>query len=232
MKNGRIATFSSSQNYRLMSYGRGAKTVDNVGAPFHTYVKEKLREQRLGRPISNGGGKAAEWGDMMERWYFENKIDIKYKLVSKERYYHDELLWSGMPDLLLGDFVEDIKNPWTITAFCDLVDSFERVETFKKNHSNYYWQLVSNAILTGAEFGVIRAHMPYIDELQSIRDFAADHDLCAWLNYMDDDELPYLLRGKHYKDDNHFDFKIPEVDKQLMTARVLMANEEMISKKN
>lgn len=228
----RIANFTSSQVYLLMTKGRGNWTLDNVGAPYKSYIKEKVREHRTGRPISgDNNSRACAWGNFMEGWLFENKLGLDYKLVSKDRYYHDSLPWSGMPDLFTDSFVGDIKNPWTINSFCDLVDSFESVETFKANHPNYYWQLISNAILTGIDQCELIVHLPYLDELADIREatelYDGDQNKVAFINWATDDELPYLLRDKYYKDVNHFTFKAPEDDKQLLTARIEMAAKEL-----
>jgi len=226
----RVGNFTSSQVYRLMSKGRGNFTLDNVGAPFHSYIKDKVREIRTGRPIqANTSGRATEWGNYMEEWLFINKLGLNYMLVSKTRYSHKTLPWSGMPDLLVEDLVGDIKNPWTINSFCDAVDSFISVEEFKKVKPEYYWQLVSNCILCDKENAEIIVHIPYQDELQAIRESTGDYDgdqnKIAFINWGDDSELPYIVRDNHYKDLNHFKFKVSPEDKELLTQRITMAAE-------
>src|SRR5690554_5221146 len=171
MKNGRISNFSSSGIWQLMSKGRGSFSLENTGKPFDIYIQEKLREYKTGRPIGKeSSARPLHWGNFMEGWVFENKLGIDYKLISKERYYHHELRWSGMPDTVMDDCIGDIKNPWTVNSFCDTVDSFGSIEDFKKQNPEYYWQLVSNCILTGKHKAELIVHIPYLDELESIRE--------------------------------------------------------------
>ena len=222
----RIANFSSSSIYKLMSNGKGA---NGVGAPFTTYVKEKIREHRVGRSISNdASAKSLNWGNFTEGYVFNEKIDMKYKLVSKERFYHETLAWSGMPDLLADGVVGDIKNPFTINSFCDAVDSFDSLESFKKSKPEYYWQLVSNAILCNCKEAVSIVYIPYKNELDSIREYANNYDgdqnKIAFINWAEDSELPYIEKGKYYSDVNKFHFEVPEEDKEALIARVTMAD--------
>lgn len=226
----RVANFTSSQIYRLMSKGRGNWSVENVGAPFKSYVREKVIEHRTGVPINKEvNAKPAIWGWFMEQWVFETKMGLDYRLVSKERYKHPKLAWSGMPDTLLEDSVGDIKNPYTIISFCDKVDSLESPEKFKEECPEYYWQLVSNAILADKEYAEIFIHVPYEDELESIREYTEQYDgdqnKVAFINWATDAEIPHIKKGMYYKDLNHLRFKVLEEDKELLTERVKLATE-------
>lgn len=225
----RVANFSSSSIYHLISKSHGSWSLENVGKPFYTYIKEKVREHRTGVAISKETSpRSVAWGRFMEQYTFENKLGIKYQLVSKDRYYHPELPWSGMPDTILNDSIGDIKNPWTVNSFCDSVDAInESVKKFKENVPNYYWQLVSNAILCKKEYAEIFIHIPYKDELEAVREatelYDGDQNKIAFINWATDDELPHIIRGRYYKDLNHLRFIVPEEDKEILTKRVKMA---------
>lgn len=229
----RVGNFTSSQMYRLMSKGRGNWSLENTGKPYESYIKEKLREVRTGRPIqTSSSAKPTEWGHFMEKWVFDEKLGWDYALISKKRFQHPELPWSGMPDLIKEKSIGDIKNPWTINSFCDLADSIkEGSEALKKTHPEYYWQLVSNAILCKVSKVELIVHVPYKDELEAIREatnmFDGDLNKIAFINWANDEDLPYLLRDKYYKDLNTIEFEVPKEDIKLLTERVKMSTNEL-----
>jgi hypothetical protein len=134
-----------------------------------------------------------------------------------------------MPDIVTNDTVGDIKNPYTVNSFCDLVDSMESIETLKANNPNYYWQLVANSILTGLPNAMLLVHIPYKDELTKIREAADNYNgnqnQIAFLNWAEDSELPYIERGKYYQDINEFTFEVPQEDKDFLIERLTEATE-------
>lgn len=227
----RHTTFSSSQIYRLCASG---KAKDSIGKPFYTYVEEKSYEIKLGKPINKEhGSKATNWGNLVERQAF-SKLSLQYKLVSKERFFHPTIKrWSGMPDLKLEGVTGDIKCPWTLLAFCQSVDIIESgdIERFKKEKPEYYWQLISNAILTDSEECLFIAYCPYVEDLEAIRNLAdnyeGDQNKVAFVNWADDTELPCLIKEGEYKDVNMFQFKAPKEDIEFLTERVRLANKEL-----
>ena len=78
----RVGNFTSSQIYRLMANG---KAKYSIGKPFYTYVQEKVREIRTGRPVNAySSSRATEWGNFMEGWVFSEKLGLEYSLVSNE----------------------------------------------------------------------------------------------------------------------------------------------------
>ena len=228
---GRIANFSSSAIYKLMIDG---KKEGETGAAYKTYLKEKLREYRTGRSVNNqANAKSLNWGNFMEGWMFDNKLGLDYQLVSQVRYKHDTLLWSGMPDFFVDGMVGDIKNPFTINGFCDLVDSFTSVEAFKKAKPEYYWQLVSNAILCNCSEALLIVYMPYREDLKAIREAVNNYDgdaaKYAFISWSTDRELPFLVKDKYYKDINKFQFTVSNEDKEALINRVTMATKELKS---
>jgi hypothetical protein len=226
----RVGTFSSSSISDLMSKGRGNWSIENLGAPFKTYVEEKEMEHKLGRSITTeNNARSTAWGTLVEEQAF-SKMDLKYSLVSKERFYHKEFkkYWSGMPDILTDDIVGDIKCPYTLKSFCKLVKNMGSVETFKENHSDYYWQLVSNAILCGKDEAMLIVYVPFKEDLEDIKELARTKgeeldNRFAFINWATDEDLPYLIKGNHYNDINTLTFKIPQEDKDMLTDRVKMA---------
>ena len=98
----------------------------------------------------------------------------------------------------------------------------------QKIGEQYYWQLVSNAILTGCKYAELIVYVPYLSELQDIRDLAMnwtgdnEHHY-KWIAFAMDDEMPYLIEGGHYKNLNRLRFEVPDADKAHLTERVLKA---------
>jgi hypothetical protein len=223
----RIGNFTSSEIANLISEG---KTKGTFGKPALTYIEEKNMERRLGRALNDiGSAKPLIWGRLLESRAFE-LLGNEYSLNSKETIVHPEIpFWSGSPDGTKTDTVLDIKCPMTLKSFCQLVDC-ETVTDLRNNHKDgekYYWQLVSNAILTGSKFAELVVYMPYQSELNAIREHCEDWDgspnEVAWIHFSTDDQVPYLIDGGHYKNLNVLRFEVPESDKELLIKKVLLA---------
>jgi hypothetical protein len=207
------------------------KTKDGFGAPGLTYIKEKQMEQRLGRSIQNEiDGKQVWWGKLNEKRAYNIiiKDNLEYDLETKNRFVHPSIeRWTGMPDTLRKDVVGDIKCPFSLKSYCTAVDSFGDVEAFKKSKPDWYWQLVSNAILCDKARAEIIVYVPYLSELAEIREdcemFDGNQNKVARFAFAEDDDLPYLIEGGHYKNVEIFEFEVPQEDKDLLTNRVKLA---------
>lgn len=243
----RIGNFTSSEIAALMTNGKVAGT---FGKPALTYIEECNMERRLGRSVTEEStARPLMWGKLNEKRVFE-MLGLEYTLCSQETLMHPEFdCWSGSPDgekFDDGKTVIDFKCPITLKSFCQLVDPVLNekgeviykgltIEAVRENHKDgekYYWQLVSNAILTGAKYAELIIYVPYHRELQSIRDYAANLDGDQrgyyWINGAADSELPYLIEGGQYKNVNIIRFEVPEVDKRALTGRVRVASQMLI----
>lgn len=223
----RKGSFSSSGIFALCSKGRAK---NSIGTPFYTYVEEKLFERLLNRPLNKEhSARPTSWGNLVEEYAFD-KLGLEYSLVSKKRYAHKDFpeYWTGMPDLITDDLVGDIKCPYTIKSFCKLVKSMKLgVDELKKNHPDYYWQLVSNAILCDRDKAMLVVYVPYLEDLEEIRELARDYvndsNEYAFINWALDEELPYILKDGYYSDINSIEFEVPQEDKDFLTSRVELA---------
>lgn len=222
----RVGKFSSSSIHKLMSNGKGG----GFGAPAKTYIQEKKYELLLGRALENEkDAKPTSWGLLNEQRVFD-LLPTSYVLEVHKRYEHpSNPFWCGSPDIVSDTFTGDIKCPFTLKSFCEAVDSFGDVDKFKEAKPEWYWQITSNCILTGKSVGEIVVYCPYQKELQEIRDAAnlveGQQNKYAFINYLEDDQLPYLVEGKHYKNLNIFRFDIPKEDIDFLTQRVVEATE-------
>ena len=240
MNRSRIGKFTSSEIAALMSEGKKAGT---FGAPATTYIVEKNMERRLGRSLDGElKSRATDWGSLVESHVF-SLLPLDYSTISKNTIIHPDHpdTWCGSPDSICYDaafidgqpttvkIIVDIKSPFTLKSFCTIVDAWHAggitaIRDQHKDGEKFYWQIVSNAILTGSDAGELIVYAPYKSELDAIRELAAIQDQ-TWMQYATDDELPYLVDGGYYKNINHFRFDIPPADKQKLTARVVQAAE-------
>src|SRR6267154_5796646 len=183
----RHGNLTSSEIAAIMKTG---KVKGSFGQPALTYIEEKNFERRLGRSIeSESSARPLSWGKLVEGRVFD-LLGLEYQLVSKETIAHPTIsYWAGSPDANKfdeGKTVIDIKSPITLKSFCQLVDPLYKdlsgmdainyVRNEHKDGDKYYWQLVSNSILTESKFAELIVYCPYQSELQPIRDRASHMD--------------------------------------------------------
>ncbi len=204
-----------------------------------TYIEETNMERRLGRPLENEtDAKATSWGLLLEPYSF-SKLGLEYTLCSKKTFPHPTIEFLvGSPDALKGkDTVADHKNPMTLKSFCQLVDpyiengvekfpalSIEAVRANHKDGDKYFYQIVSNAMITDCNKGELIVFVPYKSELETIRGLASSAgemgDYVKWIYYATDEQLPHLIDGGHYKNLNIISFDITDAHKNFLYKRV------------
>lgn len=237
----RIGNFTSSKIVAITTNG---KAKGSFGKPFYTYVEETNFERELNRALSNEmNAQALKWGKLCEKKVFE-LLPIEYRLCSDETIEHRHIkCWAGSPDCTLQEeIVGDVKCPLTLKSFCTLVrplilglEGMDAINWIRENHSDgekYYWQLISNACITGAKKCQLIVYMPYKSELEAIRVLARDQEsnnLYSIINAMDA-ELPYLQDGGYYKNLNIIEFPVTEFDRNFLTDRVLEGEKLLIKR--
>lgn len=226
----RLGNFTSSKIAALMSNGKAAGT---MGKPAFTYIRSRKREILLGRRLdTDSAARPTSWGNLCEKRAFD-LLGLDYILSSKETIKHPTIgNWMGSPDGIKEvdgiKTVFDVKCPYTLNSFCDFYDCLGDINAVRLEHEDgekYYWQIVSNAILTGATLGELIIYCPYLSELQTIKDMAMDMPQeesykYFWVANANNNELPYLIDGGHYKNINIIRFEIPQEDKDALTERV------------
>lgn len=237
----RAGNFTSSEIVALLSNGKAKGT---FGKPALTYIEEKNFERRLGKSLSGEvDSRACSWGNLVESYAFD-QMGTEYKLCSQETIGHPDIeWWKGSPDGEKFDeekTVFDIKCPFTLKAFCQLVEywkkgGIEEIRAEYRDGEKYYQQIVSNACLTGAKFGELVVFAPFQSELEAIRELARNYDgpkqhRFRWIDLAEDDELPHLIDGGYYTNLNVMRFEIPFMDKQVLTERVKEAGKLLIPK--
>lgn len=216
IKTDRAGTFSSSSAWKLTT---NDKTGKGFGKPALTYIEEVQMEIELGRALTGAdtGGKETTWGNLVEKRVFD-LLPMDYLLESRTRFVHPTIKqWTGAPDLLTDIIVGDVKSPYTLKSFCNLVRVMEIGKgALEDEYPEYFWQLVSNSILTGRNTAELIVYVPYKSELSAIRELAIEQDI--WIDK--DENLPYLIEGKKYKNINKLQFQVTKADQDLLTIKV------------
>jgi hypothetical protein len=239
----RNGNFTSSE---IVALTKSGKETGSIGAPAFNYVNECNMERRLGRNISSEvTTRPISWGTLVEKRVFD-LLDFEYVDCSQITLSHPTIdFWKGSPDFRKPKTVTDAKCPTSMKSFCELVDPYYKdgklihgaltIEAVRKNHDKgetYYWQLVSNACITDSQFAELIIYVPYKSELETIREMAqnyeGDQNKIAWINWASDDELPYLIEGREYKNLNIIRFEVPEADKVFLTDRVNKLGEYLV----
>ena len=226
----RIGRFTSSGVWQLMTNGRAAGT---TGKPFETYCRQKAREKRLFRSITNdASSKPTSWGKYMEKRAF-SKLDIDYSLTSDVTTEHPTIPnFAGSADGLKFDeerTVFDIKCPFTLTSFCDLIECTTD-EMLLKEFPEYFYQLIANSMIHNAKWCELIVYVPYLSELSDIRlgcKYDDDYNSIKWIEFAENYELPYIHPRSEYKDLNILRFEAKQEYKDALTERLLMANERI-----
>jgi hypothetical protein len=224
----RIGNFTSSEIYKLMTTGRDGKS---IGAPGLTYIEEKRIERKLGRSISmDVNNRSMLWGKFMEKRVFD-LLPFGYVLCSTNTTLHTSIKeWAGTPDLIFpGKKISDIKcfEPKNFAQFADVLAEKDH-ELFKSEYPKEYWQLISNAIIAGVDKAEAILYMPYLSELEAIREMAEMYDGEDQWQYMfiansPASQLPYLPDNGYYKNLITFEFTVPLADIEALHERVRMA---------
>lgn len=235
----RIGNFTSSNIVALLSRDKSGKS---FGKPALTYIQEKNMERHMGLPIATeSDARPLQWGKMCERLVFE-ELSTAYTLCSQETIQHPTIdCWSGSPDGITNDTCFDIKCPQTrkswflLTMGGTATDSiFHIIDGFELNgvqypaHTDgekYYWQIVSNAILTGKKYGELIVFMPHLEQLNGIREEAKFQGI-NWIAYSDDEALPYV--NDSTKSICTIRFEIPQKDIDQLTEAVTEAGKLLI----
>jgi hypothetical protein len=249
LSNIRIGKITSSEIVDLTTNGRAK---DTFGAPFYNYIDECIMERFFKHKLENESDiKAFSWGKLCEI-VVHDLLSTDYVMQCDETIQHPTISeWCGTPDATkwinnVCDTVSDTKCPLTRKGFYNLVkflydfdglnvtlkekiDGNEVIQEIRKSSKEgekYYWQLVSNSIILDARFAELIVFMPYIEDLEEIKDYNRTLDEPYWLvERAKDGELPYLYKESGIQNINIIRFEVPQDDKEFLTERVLKAIE-------
>lgn len=232
----RIGNFTSSEIYKLMSNG---KAKDSLGKPALTYIQEKNYERWLGCSLGiETNAKPLTWGKHLESRVFD-LLGIEYTIHSHDTIKHKDIdCWSGSADCIKVTDVRtviDIKCPFTRKAFCEMNDLRTPMDLMEYA-PEYYWQLVSNSIINDCTHAELVVYMPYLSELEEIRESTGGIDTIdkslAWINFSENEELPHIPDGGHYGNIFILNFEVSQADKEALTNRVEFASKSLVERGN
>jgi hypothetical protein len=206
-----------------------------------TYIQEKKYEKKLGRRLDKEhSARPTTWGNLCELYFFEKHLPITSEVLNETRFRHKTLPWSGSPDSVSFNVIEDVKSPYSMKSFCEKSE-ITTGEQLLDLEPNYYWQLVSNAILIeqvrGTKIDKARLYIfcPTEEELGEIQDLAARTDLIEanklfWIANAPFDELPHITEKSQYKGVHTIEFDITDEMKAELTNCVTRASKLLTTK--
>lgn len=93
-----------------------------------------------------------------------------------------------------------------------------------KDGEKFYWQLVSNACITGAKYAELIVFMPYREELDTVRAYnIGQKDPNFLVGNALDRQLPFIYKQSGVRSVNIIRFEVPQEDKDFLKMRVEMA---------
>jgi hypothetical protein len=194
-----------------------------------SYLEEKRFAKKMKAPMNQeSNARPLVWGKFLEGYVFDLMID--YELTSQETIVHPQInKWSGTPDGVKQDIVFDIKCPYTRKSFCKLAEIIisQDAALLKKEYPEYYWQLISNAILTNKPKCELIVYLPKQRELEAIREKAmqnGDIELetkIYWIVNSIDDDLPHQPNESDYQSMYRLEFEAPQTDREQLIEEIL-----------
>ena len=118
-----------------------------------------------------------------------------------------------------------------IEAMYAVRDGFNHEGTEYSEHKDgakFYWQISSNGIISGCEYGELIVYMPRQSELLDIFNSVSEDPAFNWMKY-NPDCVPCLKDDGIFRSVNIIRFRIPQSDKDFLTERVLAAGEMLIT---
>lgn len=232
----RVGKFTSSNISALMAKAKDG----SFGKPALTYIAEVNFERKLVRALNNeSNARALTWGKAVEKVAF-GLLGLAYSSKNeasgddRETLTHPTIkYWVGSPDGLKhttgGKTVYDIKCPYTLKSYCTFYDckTIEDVRANVDKGEDYYWQLVSNAIITGSKYAELIYFVPYKSQLELVREYVNNYDgdqnQFAWINWATDDQLPWLPEEGYYDNFKIIRWEVTQASRDELTARVKAA---------
>lgn len=272
MDQSRIGCITSSEIYQLLSMGKRdmtdaelaeykianpksrAKTIETwPGEAAVKYILDTKREQRIGRSLDNeSSARPLLWGNLVEPYAFD-QLGMEYIYSSQETINHPFIKrYKGTPDGKKedeGGTTVEMKCPWTITSFCQLIEPLyegltgmdamnalrdgyrDKDGLWHKPHADgekFYQQCISNSILQKTKHCELVIFLPYYSQLQDIMDLANQKDGFEASKYYFvanavDGDLPSIPDDGFYKNLNIIRFDPPEQDKSHMITIIKKA---------
>jgi hypothetical protein len=225
-----------------------------------TYINEKNIERRLGMSIdSDVDAKPLSWGKLGEQLVEVLLGDDLYYFSPNDSHLHPTVEnWSGSRDAISKDAetVAEVKCPATRKSFVQLVqplheglEGMAAMDAIRFGYKaqngldqpkhpdgeKFFWQICSNACISGCKYGELIIFMPYESELPAVQSAAETlitqgESQYYWIASAKPEQLPHIKDGGYYSHLYIIRFEIPEEDKILLTDRIKQASQYLIKR--
>lgn len=179
----RKGKITSSEISKIL--GEGKAKGDLLGATAKSYLMSRVSE-KLGGFTERTENKATKWGTAMEPEaikMFEKKFNVE---VEEAPFIEFMRHYGGSPDGLIGyDGLIEVKSPYNSTNHFSYL-LIKSVEDFKRIKSEYYWQCVSNIIVTGRSYCTFITFDPRVDTVFQLGTYTIKREEIQ-------DDINYLL---------------------------------------
>lgn len=169
----RINLFTASEVSNLMweqktlKSGKLSDVITGID-PAIKYIQEKVAGNFLEALPEEASSKTLEWGTYWEddaRYELLDRLGVDSSTIeTKTAYFDKENLLLVSPDGLAKDnsFGIEIKCPFTLSAFAHAKLNVKDNETLLAYKKEYYWQVMANLYVTGADKWLFVNYFPYI----------------------------------------------------------------------
>ena len=237
----RIGNFTSSEVVALMSKDRSGK---GPGKPYFSYIEEKNMERKLGRAcndISAHVARALTWGTLLQSRVF-HLLGEPYQECDETLIHPTIDCWVGTPDGFNTNdekAVVEVKCPMTLKSFCTLVNAWEKggIEAIRDKHDSgekYFWQCISNAVLTNSRYAELIVYCPKKSELEAIKELASSAAEIGldtkWIYWAPENELPFIPDSSTYNSMNKMRFEVTYAMKAALHVTIQNAAKELIER--
>jgi hypothetical protein len=156
----RCGKITSSEVYKIMTVGRK----ETFSQTAKSYLKLKAAELLTGEPFDRPTTYAMEWGNSHEFEAIQTlqnhlEKEVEYFGGGNPKFYEKSKFWGGSPDGFLDDVVVEVKCPFNSSEHLEHL-LFKTQEDLKDYAPEYYWQILSNMLLTGKEKGMFVSYDP------------------------------------------------------------------------
>ena len=183
----RCGLITSSNIYKIIGKGRAKdKLFTDSG---ESYLNQVVHESITGQVADEVTSKAMEWGIQHEVLAIEalrssKYPDIEHYGVDNPRIYKSfsNEYHGGSPDFVCTvngiKTVGEIKCPYTGSNVIELL-GYNIEDDIKSNYPEYYWQVLSNMMLTGASEGLLCIFDPRmtINKIKHISVYGRNEDM-------------------------------------------------------
>jgi hypothetical protein len=233
----RAGAFTSSEIYKLVA--RHKKTGEYLVSR-DSYINKVFMELQYNCPMSSyGDSRPTIWGKLLEKWYMA-QIELGTPTPTDTLTHPECPLWKGTPDMIYKQekMVGDLKCPSDLERFAiayECKGDIDKLRATYKEGEKYYWQLMSNAVLTGSDKCKLVFYVPSEADIEEpktgIRAYSDDgegkHHWVLFSNYY---ELPHVPKESSLPNQVVIEWQVDKIERQQLINDVLSAADEVTSK--